>query len=302
MTELKRDIEALLFSSGRAMSPESLSTILDANEEHVLRALKELYDEYKERETALMIFEEAGSWKMLVRDAHIPVVQRVVADTELSRPTMQTLAVVAYHHPKILQSEVIHARGSGAYDHIKELETAGFIARTPEGRSFNIKLTEKFFEYFDVEGADDIREVFKDVKVPEKPVPDHVGDLDVVDVPEENPFMSRELGTKPEITAEEQAEQSDFLDAMDEKIDAASDRNDELEKDPIFKRGEFETEEESDEASLEPVEESEAAESTEEEAPEVAEPSDDPYAADDETPEDEKVKGSLDEDPDVENI
>lgn len=296
MTELKREIEALLFSSGRAMSPESLSNILDASEGHVNRALKELYEEYKERDTALMIFEEAGSWKMLVRDPFIPVVQRVVADTELSRPTLETLAVVAFHYPKILQSEVIHARGSHAYEHIKELENAGFIARTPEGRSFSIKLTEKFFEYFDVEGEADIKEVFKDVTVPEKQVPEHIGDLDVVDVPEpeENPFMSRELGTKPELTAEEQEEQRDFLSAMDDKISAASDRNDELEDDPLFKRGEFEAGDDSEGVESEDSKEPEGA---------AEQPvSDDPYAADDETPEEEKVKGSLDEAPDVENL
>lgn len=251
--KLKRDTEALLFSSGRAMSEDSLCSILDADPKEIKRVLKELHQEYRDRETALMIFEDEGSWRMLVHDVHIPVVQRVVADTELSRQTIATLAIVAYHYPKILQADVIKTRGTSAYDHIKELEVAGFISRTPEGRSFAIKLTEKFFEYFDVDGAENIRDVFKDVDVPEVPVA-KVGDLDVVDVPpghphdpeseklglevidvDENPFMKRELGTKPQLTPEERVEQNEFLAKMEEKIGSVSGRNDVNDEDDTFK-------------------------------------------------------------------
>ncbi|MBR9703711.1 SMC-Scp complex subunit ScpB, partial [Candidatus Woesearchaeota archaeon] len=75
--KLKRDTEALLFASGRAMSEEALCNILNAFPKDIKRVLKELHDEYRERDAALMIFQEGEAWKMLVRDAHIPVVQRV---------------------------------------------------------------------------------------------------------------------------------------------------------------------------------------------------------------------------------
>lgn len=232
MTSVKKDIEALLFSSGRALSQDALASILDTDPKNIRQGLKELKEDYDSRDTALKIFQEGEEWKMLVRDAHIPVVQRVVADTEFGRPTLETLAVIAYKNP-ILQSEVIEKRGSHAYEHIKELEKAGFVTKQPEGRSYKLKLAEKFFEYFDVEGDDDIREVFKNVKEPE--TPDHIGEMEVVDVEDdsedENPFMTRELGTKPEMTSEERADREKFLDEIDKKLHDTAERNDEHEKD-----------------------------------------------------------------------
>jgi len=228
---IKNDVEALLFSSGRALSQDALASILDTDPKEIRKALKVLKEEYDARDTALKIFQEGEEWKMLVRDAHIPVVQRVVADTEFGRPTLETLAVIAYKNP-ILQSEVIEKRGSHAYEHIKELEKAGFVTKQAEGRSYKLKLAEKFFEYFDVEGEDDIREVFKNVKEPE--VPDHIGEMEVVDVEndsDENPFMTRELGTKQEMSPEERADREKFLDEIDKKLHDTASRNDEHEKD-----------------------------------------------------------------------
>ncbi len=244
---IKQDVEALLFSSGRALSQDALSSILDTDPKNIRKSLKELKEDYDARDTALKIFQEGEEWKMLVRDAHIPVVQRVVADTEFGRPTLETLAVIAFKNP-LLQSEVIEKRGSHAYEHIKELEKAGFITKQPEGRSYKLKLAEKFFEYFDVEGAEDIREVFKNVK---EPVPDHIGEMEVVDVEEdkeeENPFMTRELGTKPQLTPQERQEKEKFLDEIDKKLHATSSRNDEHERDVFLKEESQDTEDDSDE-------------------------------------------------------
>jgi len=255
MSSAKKDVEALLFSSGRALSQDALASILDTDPKNIRSALKELKEDYDSRDTALKIFQEGEEWKMLVRDAHIPVVQRVVADTEFGRPTLETLAVIAYKNP-ILQSEVIEKRGSHAYEHIKELEKAGFVTKQPEGRSYKLKLAEKFFEYFDVEGEDDIREVFKNVQEPE--APDHIGEMEVVDVEkeDENPFMTRELGTKPQMTAQEREEREKFLDDIDKKLHDTSSRNDEHEKDESLRL----QEEESD-ASEESYEDSQTSES-----------------------------------------
>ena len=45
---------------------------------------------------------------------------------------------------------MIHIRTNKAYDHLKELEQLGFISRKKHGRTNLIKLSEKFFKYFDL--------------------------------------------------------------------------------------------------------------------------------------------------------
>lgn len=298
MSSVKKDVEALLFSSGRALSQDALASILDTDPKNIRAALKELKEDYEARDTALKIFQEGEEWKMLVRDAHIPVVQRVVADTEFGRPTLETLAVIAYKNP-ILQSEVIEKRGSHAYEHIKELEKAGFVTKQPEGRSYKLKLAEKFFEYFDVEGEDDIREVFKNVQEPE--VPDHLGEMKVVDVEddsqeEENPFMTRELGTKPEMTPEERADREKFLDEIDKKLHDTASRNDEHEKDETLRLREDESEDDDEDSESEDGSEDDESDSQDDDS-ETSDKSQESEGSEDDS-DDSQTKKPLDELPD----
>jgi segregation and condensation protein B len=260
----KLQVEALLFSSGRTMSEEQLATLTGLSPLAVRNALTTLQKEYEARETAISIFNDPTGWKMMVRDKYVPVVKNIVADTELSRACMETLAVIAYKHPQVLQSEVIDIRGSGAYEHMAELERLGFIVREPSGRSYAVKLTEKFFNYFDVAGGKDIREVFRNVKVPKRVAQgaqQTLGGLQVVDVPKEHHAKTLEgmqvvdvppaeempqeqpAAEQESDAAEDAQEQQDdkeennaFLDDLDKRIARLSERNDELEKDELLKR------------------------------------------------------------------
>ena len=69
----------------------------------------------------------------------------------LSTATLRTLATIALKK-RILQSDLVDLRGSGAYDHIKELLAQDFIERRrqSEGRSYWITLSEKFHRTFSV--------------------------------------------------------------------------------------------------------------------------------------------------------
>ena len=69
--------------------------------------------------------------------------------SELKTSELRTLATIAIKK-KILQSDLIILRGSGAYDHIKELLNKNFIVKRKqkEGRSYWLSLAEKFFQTF----------------------------------------------------------------------------------------------------------------------------------------------------------
>ena len=49
-----------------------------------------------------------------------------------------------------MQSEIIRIRGNGAYDHIKILKELDFVTSEPSGRTSILRLTTKFYDYFDV--------------------------------------------------------------------------------------------------------------------------------------------------------
>ena len=154
---LKQQVEALLFSSGRKMLVEELATILKAQKQSVLEALRLLQSDYKEKETALMIIEEGDNWKITVREEHMHLVRSIIVETELPKAVLETLAIIAWRAP-ILQSDIIRIRNNKAYEHIQMLEDSDFVAREKYGRSFKLKLTPKFFEYFDVDNLNKLRE------------------------------------------------------------------------------------------------------------------------------------------------
>jgi len=161
--DYKNKIEAILFASGRFMSADTLLSLTGASNKNVLsNNILRLREEYDQRNSPLMIIEEADGWKVTVREKYLPIVRNIVSEMELPKTILETLAVIAWKSP-VLQSEVVDIRHNKAYEHVSELEELGFIKKEPTGRSYLIKLTEKFYEYFDVEGTKDIREVFNKV-------------------------------------------------------------------------------------------------------------------------------------------
>jgi segregation and condensation protein B len=110
-----------------------------------------------------MIIEEGSAWKMAVRENYLNLVRRITPYMEFSKSLMETLAVVAWKQP-IIQSDVIKVRTNKAYEHIDELEKMGFLAREKHGRSFLLKLSQKFYDYFDLRNDVDVKNLFKHIK------------------------------------------------------------------------------------------------------------------------------------------
>ncbi len=158
--DLKKQLEAVLFASGRKMAVDELARLCRTTAVVVQQQLQELKAEYENKDSSLLLIDEADGWKLTVREQYAPVVQKIVAETELTRTMIETLAVIAWKAP-VLQSNVIRIRTNKAYDHIAALEKSGFVTREKHGRSQMIKLTERFFKYFDVKTPEEVKEKFK---------------------------------------------------------------------------------------------------------------------------------------------
>ena len=162
--ELKKKIEALLFASGRKMTVEELAKLVRTRKkEEVAEALAELKAEYEKSESPMMIFQESDHWKLTTREQYLELVRQINPHTEFTKTVMETLAVIAWKQP-MLQSDVIKVRTNKAYDHIKELMEAGFIVKERYGRTYLLKLTQKFYEYFDLRNDAQLKAMFKDIK------------------------------------------------------------------------------------------------------------------------------------------
>jgi segregation and condensation protein B len=147
--EDKKKVEAVLFAVGKEITTERVASLCSLEAKETESLVLELVKDYDQQNNSLKIVQKDNGWKLTVQDEYVPLVSSIVSSTELENSMMQTLAVVAWQYP-IVQSEIVKLRGSGAYEHMKALEEQGFIAKERFGRTFKVKLTKKFFEYFDL--------------------------------------------------------------------------------------------------------------------------------------------------------
>jgi len=215
MNELKKQAEAVLFAAGDKIEVGEIARLCRADINSLKKSLKELKKDYDEKDSSLMISEEGNFWKLAVREAYMDLVQQINPHTELSKTTIETLAVIAWKAP-ILQSDVIKARTNKAYDHIKELVDSGFLIKQRHGRSYMLKLSQKFFEYFDLKNKKDIKERFKDFadineeelkKLEEVRLKKEEEAEKAKEEAEENPKQTEEQDEKEENELEELSEQ-----------------------------------------------------------------------------------------------
>ena len=153
--DLKARIEAVLFVTGKAVDLKEIARILEADEQEVEDAMLSLIVDYSSRDGALEIDDENG-YIIQVKDEYLDIVEKL-CPVDISNAVLKTLTVIALKEP-IRQAELKELRGSTAYDHVSELVEKGLISRKKDsnGRSYNLKTTPKFAEYFKIKGNSEI--------------------------------------------------------------------------------------------------------------------------------------------------
>ncbi len=147
---LPAKLEAILYLKGKPVSLKEMAELVQETPTSVEEALMALIAGYAQRDTALDIQEQNGLYSLQLRKGLGGLVQNLLP-VDLSLGTLRTLATIALKK-RILQSDLVDLRGSGAYDHIKELISQNFIERKrqSEGRSYWITLSDKFHRTFSV--------------------------------------------------------------------------------------------------------------------------------------------------------
>ena len=167
--DLNNTIESVLFSAARRIDFQELAKVCKERDiEKIKNALQQLKQDLEQKNSSLLLVNEGDFWKLTVREKYMAVVSKIVTKTELPKSIMETLAVVAYKSP-VLQSNVIKVRTNKAYDHLNQLEEANYITREKKGRTKLIKLSQRFFEYFDLP-PEKLKEHFKEVQRKENEV------------------------------------------------------------------------------------------------------------------------------------
>ena len=139
-----------MYLKGRPITKKNLSEITNTDINSIDNALKELKEKYSNSKSAIELNEVNNTFCLELKSTLNEYVEDLLP-SELRTSELRTLATIAIKK-KILQSDLIVLRGSGAYEHIKELINKKFIIKRKQkdGRSYWLSLSEKFFQTFAV--------------------------------------------------------------------------------------------------------------------------------------------------------
>jgi len=153
-----RIVEALLFASPEPVSEEAIAERLPSQTD-VAALLADLVSHYDGRGVAPV--KIAGRWSFRTAEDLGPRLKiKVKRSRRLSRASLETLAIVAYHQP-ITRAEIEEVRGvglsKGTLDLLLEI---GWIRpsgrrRTP-GRPLQWRTSDEFLQHFGLESLDDL--------------------------------------------------------------------------------------------------------------------------------------------------
>ena len=174
MTEPVDVLEALLFASDAPLEPERIREVLDLDSTAAAReqvdALRRRLDE---QGRALQILEVGGGYRLVTRPEVAPWLVKLARSktrSRLSRPALETLAIIAYRQP-VSRPEVDAVRGvnsEGVLDNLLERRMIKIAGRKESpGRPFLYETTREFLVAFGLRDVSDLPKVEGELVVPE---------------------------------------------------------------------------------------------------------------------------------------
>lgn len=165
-------VEALLFASDTPLEAERIRDVLELESVAAARVLvDELRARYEDR--GLQIVEVGGGYRMITRPEVAPWLVRLArarTKSRLSRPALETLAIVAYKQP-VSRPEVDAIRGVNSEAVLENLLERRLIRITGRkeapGRPYLFETTREFLVAFGLRDLSDLPKVEGELAVPE---------------------------------------------------------------------------------------------------------------------------------------
>ena len=162
MQDILNIIESLLFVAEEPLTMEKLKSVLESVEAREIKAaLQALGDQYEARGGGFMLYEVAGGWQLRSRPEYNEWIKRMLQPSpqRLSKPALETLAIVAYNQP-IIRADIEHIRGvdcGGVLRQLMERKLVRVLGRKEiPGRPLIYATTKLFLELFGLKDLKDL--------------------------------------------------------------------------------------------------------------------------------------------------
>lgn len=169
--EINAKVEAIVLSNSKPVAAARIAEVISAMSEikigasDVEASVESLNSAYDETGRAFRIEVVAGGYRVMTRPEHADVLaafHRKQASSRLSRPAIETLAIIAYKQP-ITRAKLEAIRGVGCGEVLRSLLERRLIAVTGRaeelGRPMLYGTTKQFLDSFGIRSVKDLPSV-----------------------------------------------------------------------------------------------------------------------------------------------
>ena len=160
--EIKQIVESLLFVATEPLSSERIREVIGNDKKVIHDALKSLMDHYQSQEHGLQLVEVAEGFQLVTRPENSPWIKKfltVKTTGRLSKPGLETLAIIAYKQP-IIRTDIETIRGvdcGGVIKTLLERRMVRIVGRKEmPGKPMLYGTTREFLEYFGLKNLSDL--------------------------------------------------------------------------------------------------------------------------------------------------
>ncbi len=151
-------IEAVLFAAAKPMSARKLMDALEATKDDVAAGLKALCERLDASGGAVMLQEHGGEHELVTRPEASDAVARVIRSDvqgELTRPSLETLTVLAYRGP-MTRPEIEQIRGVNCSLILRNLMLRGLAEQKDDTRLGQpiYAVTSQFLKHLGLSGVE----------------------------------------------------------------------------------------------------------------------------------------------------
>ncbi len=171
MTEIEREVEAIVFAAAEPLSIETIETKISKNTD-VLKILQKLQTFYTNRGINLVCISNKWSFRTAQNLSSLMSQQKTV-EKKLSKAAIETLAIIVYHQP-VTRAEIEEIRGvafgTNTLEILMELNWVKPLGRKDiPGKPIQYGTTDDFLSHFNLQ------------KLSELPTVDELGTAGLID-------------------------------------------------------------------------------------------------------------------------
>lgn len=156
-------VEALLFVNEKPVALDQMKKVMETvTLGEIKKVISILKEDYEQRQSGMKIVEIAGGYQMLSNPQYADYIRsfyKTKHKEKLSRPALETLAIIAYKQP-VTRGDIELIRGvnsDGVVAHLLSKELIKGVGRKEvPGRPFLYGTTKQFLEYFGLKSLEDM--------------------------------------------------------------------------------------------------------------------------------------------------